>query len=174
MKTPDPTNKAESSAPNKRNSIKPAQFFGTDSPVEKVLTRLESVRNRQPGQWSARCPAHADKAPSLSLREAPDGAVLIHCFAGCEVFEIIAAIGLEFHDLFPPRGKPTSAPKRIARLLTAQQALELLATEMTLVVVAAGNVAHGVTLSEADLERVLLAGARINWLRDQTMGGRHD
>ena len=45
------------------------------SPAENVLSRLDKVRQRQPGQWSARCPAHIDKSPSLSIRETPQGGV---------------------------------------------------------------------------------------------------
>lgn len=35
------------------------------------------------GRWKARCPAHADCSPSLSIRAWSDGHVLLHCFAGC-------------------------------------------------------------------------------------------
>ena len=34
------------------------------------------------GGWMARCPAHDDRAPSLSIRDADDGKVLVHCHAG--------------------------------------------------------------------------------------------
>ncbi len=32
--------------------------------IDTILARLEKVRQRQFGQWSARCPAHADRGPS--------------------------------------------------------------------------------------------------------------
>ncbi len=137
-------------------------------PIENTLSRLEKVRQRQPGQWSARCPAHADKGPSLSLRESPDGSVLVHCFAGCEVSEIVSAMGLELHDLFPPRDKSATAPRKIANLLTAGQALELLADEAMFVAVALANYFHEVALSQPDVDRLLTAAGRINQLRDQT------
>jgi hypothetical protein len=41
--------------------------------------------------WVARCPAHDDKNPSLSLRDV-DGKVLVHCHAGCEQAAVIAAL----------------------------------------------------------------------------------
>ena len=138
------------------------------TPLENTLSRLEKPRQRQPGQWSARCPAHADKNPSLSIRETPDGAVLLHCFGGCETAEIVASMGLELSDLFPPRDKPTSAPKKIANLLTAGQALELLATETLFVAVAIGNFFHGMTLTQVDIDRLTTAAGRIALLRDQT------
>ncbi|APW47067.1 hypothetical protein [Rhodoferax antarcticus] len=140
------------------------------SPIDNVLSRLEKVRQRQPGQWSARCPAHADKGPSLSVRESPDGGVLIHCFAGCTAGEIVDAMGMELSELFPPRDRPPGAPKRTQRLLSAGQALDLLAAESQLVAIAAGNVGYGVKLTEADTTRVLKAAGIINFLRDQSKG----
>jgi hypothetical protein len=34
--------------------------------------------------WMARCPAHDDREPSLSIRQGEDGKVLVRCDAGCE------------------------------------------------------------------------------------------
>lgn len=144
----------------------------TMTPLDNILARLDQVRQRQAGQYSARCPAHADTGPSLSVRESTDGSVLVHCFAGCTAYEILASIGLELHDLYPPRERPPGAPKRQARLLTAGQALELLADESMLVAVAAANVGHGFLLTEIDLARVLAAAGRINLLHEYT-GAQH-
>jgi len=142
------------------------------TPIENVLSRLTKVRQRQPGQYSAQCPAHADKGPSLSVRETTEGAVLVHCFAGCTVGEIAGAVGLDLSDLFPPRQLSGSEPKRLGRLLTAGQALELLDGEALLTAVAAANVAHGVVLQQPDRDRLNQAAARIGWLREES-GGRH-
>ena len=62
-------------------------------PVELLLGRLEGVKPRGNASWIARCPAHSDKSPSLSIREADDR-VLIHCFASCSACEVVAAVGL--------------------------------------------------------------------------------
>ncbi len=42
--------------------------------------------------WMARCPAHDDHTPSLSVREAADGKVLVRCHAGCEQRDVIHAL----------------------------------------------------------------------------------
>lgn len=42
--------------------------------------------------WMARCPAHDDHTPSLSLRETADGKVLLRCHAGCDQAEVIGAL----------------------------------------------------------------------------------
>lgn len=66
-----------------------------------LLDRLESVRQGRHGRWMAKCPAHDDRSPSLSIRETGDGTILLHCFAGCGAADIVAAIELELADLFP-------------------------------------------------------------------------
>ena len=42
--------------------------------------------------WMARCPAHDDREPSLSISDGEDGKVLVHCHAGCEQADLIAAL----------------------------------------------------------------------------------
>jgi 5S rRNA maturation endonuclease (ribonuclease M5) len=41
--------------------------------------------------WMAICPGHDDRSPSLSIREV-DGKVLLHCHAGCNQADVIAAL----------------------------------------------------------------------------------
>ena len=50
--------------------------------------------------WVACCPAHHDRDPSLSLRDSPDGTVLVHCHAGCkqdDVITVLRSCGLWAH-----------------------------------------------------------------------------
>jgi hypothetical protein len=42
--------------------------------------------------WMARCPAHDDREPSLSIRRGEDGKVLVRCHAGCEQATVIAVL----------------------------------------------------------------------------------
>ncbi len=44
------------------------------------------------GGWTARCPAHDDRIPSLSIRDADDNKVLVRCHAGCDQGRVIAAL----------------------------------------------------------------------------------
>src|SRR5689334_20083592 len=44
------------------------------------------------GSWTARCPAHDDRTPSLSIRESDGDKVLVHCHAGCDQRDVIAAL----------------------------------------------------------------------------------
>ena len=81
--------------------------------MDDVLSRLERVRPTSRG-WSARCPAHPDRTPSLSLA-AGDTCVLVTCWAGCKVDEIAAAMGLPVAALFyrPGRTQQRRMTKRI-------------------------------------------------------------
>ena len=51
--------------------------------------------------WKAKCPAHTDRHPSLSITEGEDGGIRLKCFsAGCTTEAIVAAVGLTMADLF--------------------------------------------------------------------------
>jgi hypothetical protein len=47
----------------------------------------------------ARCPAHDDRTPSLSVSEG-DRAILVKCWAGCRVEEIASGAGVTIRQLF--------------------------------------------------------------------------
>lgn len=61
---------------------------------KQAIARLEGVRRAGAG-YVARCPAHEDRNPSLSVREGEHDRVLLKCFAGCEYHDIVAALGVE-------------------------------------------------------------------------------
>lgn len=64
----------------------------------EFVTHLQAVKRNGRG-WSARCPAHEDRTPSLSLHEGERG-LLLRCWAGCTVEEICQALGIRVLDLF--------------------------------------------------------------------------
>lgn len=76
----------------------------TSAGVDTVLSMLDKVRSvggKGQRQWVARCPAHKDKEPSLTIGEGHDGKVLMTCFRGCEYIEIISSLGLKYSDINP-------------------------------------------------------------------------
>ena len=59
----------------------------------KAGTIARALGGRKVGSnWMARCPAHDDRDPSLSVQNAGDGKVLVHCHAGCDQTRVIAAL----------------------------------------------------------------------------------
>ncbi len=53
----------------------------------------KALGGRKAGRdWSACCPAHDDREPSLSIADAKGGKVLVRCHAGCDQRDVIAAL----------------------------------------------------------------------------------
>ncbi|MGA7741961.1 MAG: hypothetical protein WBP56_11080 [Polyangia bacterium] len=71
------------------------------APVERVLAALAAFGVRPSGTgWSARCPAHEDRHASLAIGEGKDGRALLFCHGGCELADVLRALGLTARDLF--------------------------------------------------------------------------
>ena len=66
---------------------------------EDILVKLDQVAKTLTG-WTARCPAHDDKSPSLSISKGADGRTLLKCHAGCSADSICSALGITLKDLF--------------------------------------------------------------------------
>lgn len=127
--------------------------------ADQLLSRLENVKRTGTGRWIARCPAHADKRASLSVRELEDGRILVHDFAGCSVQEVVTAVGLDMAALFPEREIHHGKPER--RPIPAADILRCIAFEALIVSAAAAAVLAGEPLSSVDRERLTLAAARL-------------
>jgi Protein of unknown function (DUF3987) len=69
-----------------------------DRPVGNLVNLLGAKRTGD--GWIARCPAHDDHKPSLSISEGADGRALLICHAGCTTEAVVAALGLTLSDLF--------------------------------------------------------------------------
>ena len=135
-----------------------------------LISRLDGVIKSGDG-WRARCPAHDSKSASLAIGIGDNGTVLVHCFAGCTVHDVLAAVGMELADLFPERIKDASPEaRRTAREAFKRSgwaaALGVLARESTVVEVAAHDMAAGKALSTTDHDRLLVACDRIHGARE--------
>jgi hypothetical protein len=132
-----------------------------------LLERLQGVQQSASDRWRSVCPAHESKhrTKSLSIRELDDGRVLIHCFAGCGGTDVLAAVGLEFRDLFADDHVAPNEPRhpqRQGHWHAIADALRTLHKEGFLALVAAENVANGVELSQADRDRLAVAVERLD------------
>ncbi len=70
-------------------------------PIDRVLSQLSKVKQTGANKWKGCCPAHDDNDPSLAISECDDGKVLLHCWAGCTINQIVESMGMELGDLFP-------------------------------------------------------------------------
>ena len=141
-----------------------------------VLSRLEKVRRAGKG-YTACCPAHADKSPSLSVTQGDNG-VILYCFGGCATDDILGAIGLTFSDLYPPRDTPSKTPEERARARQAIResqwaaALTTLARDVLLLQAAAGMLSRAIPLTPQDLADLTAAAARIDNAKETLCGRR--
>jgi hypothetical protein len=92
-------------------------------PIRQVLAQLQNVRESSQG-YTALCPSHSDTRSSLSIGEGEDGRVLLKCFAGCDVQEIVDAIGFKQSDLFPTKSPKAGEQRASGDGLTIEQYAE--------------------------------------------------
>ena len=136
------------------------------SPSTLLLPRLGGVVTTGRG-WRSRCPAHGGKSASLAITEGENGTLLLHCFAGCQVHDVLAAVGLRVGDLFVRRDLRGMTPSERGQLRQAallprwRAALDVLATEATVLLIAACQLGDGEPLDDTDLSRLRMAAVRV-------------
>jgi hypothetical protein len=155
-----------------------AGFAGADSgqsrhphhnPVELLLQRLEGVQKSGKG-WRALCPSCGGRARKLSITEGDDGRALMTCFGCHDTRAVLAAIGLQWADVFPFRNWPESPEERRRTRRAIREAgwgaaLSVLAREATVVQLAGRQLAGWGFLSEDDDARLAVAVERIDQAR---------
>ena len=132
--------------------------------AKEVVARLDGVRERAPDRWTAKCPAHQDKWPSLSIRELDDGTVLLYDFGGCHALDVVRAIGLEFSDLFPDRHIRRVEHSERPRIPAAER-LELIEHEIGVTFSIASDLLTTKVITEENVIRLARAVHRIGSAR---------
>ncbi len=67
-----------------------------------ILRRFDGVRAYKWG-WKAKCPAHDDQNPSLTIRVGADGGLLVKCQAGCGFEQVVDKANCAIRDFMAPR-----------------------------------------------------------------------
>ena len=127
--------------------------------IDKILQHLSKVKKTSKG-YQAQCPAHADKSPSLSIKETADGRILLHCHAGCTAEAVVASIGLKLSDLYHPA---TNTPRRPppAPGVSRTELHKAASFEKTILYFASCDLSRGKTLNATDIARCDLARTRL-------------
>lgn len=137
-----------------------------------ILPLLDGVRDTGPGRYMARCPAHDDKSPSLSVKV--DDKVLLHCFAGCDIEDIVSALGLTFADLMPDAATDQRGRCRRPRPnLSARDALIAMDHNALVVAVIGADLLEHHDIDEPTWTLLAQAVARIGAARDVVCPARH-
>lgn len=134
--------------------------------IESFLNQLQKVKKRGAGKWSACCPVHNDRTPSLTISD-DNGMVLIHCFGcGASGNDVAMALGVDISELFPPRDYSQYSPddylteSKRRTYFSAAQVLEALQDDTLVVYLIADDIAKkGIT--DKTKERLLLSVSRI-------------
>jgi len=136
-------------------------FVSSDEILSKITPLLKGVIKRHNGGYLAFCQSHDDrKGRSLAVSLGRDGQVLMHCFAGCSIHEITAAIGLNPADLFPRTESKYDPQTR--SYFNEWQILFTLQHDATVVLIAARWMLTGKALPESDIDFLSKAVIRIN------------
>jgi hypothetical protein len=85
------------------------------SDLSELISRLDGVRRITDSRYMAKCPAHSDGDPSLSIRQLPDSRILIKCFAGCGALSVLESISLDWGVLMPDDGLYEPVAERLER-----------------------------------------------------------
>lgn len=120
--------------------------------TDAFLAQLQKVKATGRGRWVACCPAHDDRTPSLSIAEGDDGRVLAHCFGGCDVASVAAAVGMTLSDLMPDA--PIAHQTRRMRI-PAMDVLKAMRFNATVVALAACDMGKGKALSVEEKNKLL-------------------
>ncbi len=132
----------------------------------------EGLRLEGKGKWrTTQCRFH-DGSDSMRINVENGAWVCMACqvHGGDVISYHMQAHGMAFIEAckalkaWSDDGLPSKPQK--PRSLSPRQALEVLSFEATLAAVAAGNVAHGVKLSDVDRFRLMTAAGRINRLAE--------
>ncbi len=139
--------------------------------LENLLSRLDGLKAGSGGnRWVAKCPAHGDRSPSLTIRAEDDGRILVHCFAGCSAVDVMGALGLAMTDLFPEPLTREFKPK-IRAPFSALDALKCLTHESFIVTLAVSDILAGKPMDDRYLERIATAAGRIGTALEVCHGG---
>lgn len=136
-----------------------------------LLDRLDAVRETGPSTWRARCPTHGGKSLTLSIRDMDDGRVLVHCFAGCDVGDVLAAVGLTVSNLFPER-LPDHRYARSRSLMPAREALACIDLEVIVATLIIADILKDKAADAEQWQRLALCSTRISDARNLSCPAR--
>lgn len=128
--------------------------------LDNFISRLHKPRQTGRDSWIACCPAHADKSPSMTIREVEEGKVLVHCFAGCGIDEIVGAVGISLADLMPER-QPDALRRPMSVPFNARDVLACIQSDATLLCLFISDVTQAKAITPQEAANAYKAAARI-------------
>jgi hypothetical protein len=146
-------------------------FPSGHNPTEIVVSAIEQAtgkpRRKSGDSWRVCCPSCGGGGYKVSITEGDDARALVTCFSCHDTPAVLGAAGLALRDLYAPRAWPESPAER-RRASRAMQvhgwaaALDVLAAEASVILIAGRQLARWRFLGVEDDERLVLAVKRVD------------
>lgn len=132
-----------------------------------LLDRLQKVTGKFP-RWRACCPSCGGRnGTKLSVWETDDHRVLIKCFGGCSIEQIVGAAELDLPDLFPPKTDQHFV-RQIRRPWSSREVLNSYRREVMVAAIFVADIAAGrPSFEQADRDRASLLLDRLGALHEE-------
>ena len=77
--------------------------------IKNFISYFKEVKSVNDNEYTALCPAHDDKNPSLSIGFSKEkNHILLCCHAGCKAEDVLSSVGLKLKDLYPEKSNTQS------------------------------------------------------------------
>ena len=129
-----------------------------------LLDKLDQVKSTGNDTWRARCPSHEGRSQSLSIKLF-DGRLLINCFAGCSVDEVVESVGLRISDLFDKPFDSSPVERQYRSHANAREILQALVVPICAVMIAV-EILKDRPLTQDEYASFLRVSATINQALD--------
>jgi|Laugrespbdmm15dd_1035085.scaffolds.fasta_scaffold41965_2 hypothetical protein len=126
--------------------------------IHEIIGYFEKAYKSGENEYQCLCPAHNDKNASLGVKQLSDGRILINCFAGCGITDILGNVGLSLDDIVPKR---LGDFKPVRKAFNPYSVLKTVSHETLLVALASIELSKGKTLPLEDHKRLMLAAERL-------------
>ena len=140
--------------------------------INLLLPRLDDVKElrakKHQQSYTALCPAHADKKPSLCIDLTHNDRILLYCRAGCGGAAITAAVGLSLADLYTESSR--KQPPGFNRPLYNQKDYE---EAYTTGQIAQGYIDRGIKTKPSDLPHIKRSIKILTYFQRQIEGGHY-
>lgn len=126
----------------------------------QVLAALNKVRSTGKDKWCALCPCHDEKTPSLNIKVATNGHVMIYCFGcGANGLDVYKQLGLNLDELFGGR--------KLESTYIPQQIRDSYSLEKMVVMIYQSDIDNRKYITWKDQKRNRLAVARITGIENK-------
>lgn len=119
--------------------------------IGEILSRFNGVKESGNSQWQCQCPVHKDKTASLGVK-LKENRVLINCFAGCSIEDILSATDLTFEDIMPDKRGEHHAPMN--QVWNPYSVLKALKDDVLFVFLCARHMDQGKRLLDVDKNKL--------------------